>query len=153
MDGDGVRWYCTNRHELGIDVLPELNDLECYCSSCSSEHTEGGLHMARRTVVTFVDDLDGKELKEAVTIAFSVDGKKYEFDTSPAHAKEFRRDLEKYISASRSAGNRRSRGSRRSRSSARDSQAVRAWARDAGYEVSDRGRISSEIVAAYEAAN
>ncbi|WP_345713807.1 Lsr2 family DNA-binding protein, partial [Kineococcus glutinatus] len=31
-----------------------------------------------------------------------------------------------------------------------DSGAVRAWARENGYTVSDRGRISAEIVKAYE---
>jgi hypothetical protein len=31
--------------------------------------------------------------------------------------------------------------------------AIREWARENGYELSDRGRISSEIVAAFQAAN
>ncbi|MGC4933733.1 histone-like nucleoid-structuring protein Lsr2 [Gordonia sp. DT30] len=108
--------------------------------------------MARRTVVAYVDDLDGKELKDAVTITFSVDNKTYEFDTSPAHAKQFREDLDKYVTASRSAGTRRSRTARGSRSSSRDLKAVREWARESGYEVSDRGRIASEIIEAYDAA-
>lgn len=106
--------------------------------------------MARRTVVTYVDDLDGKELKEAVTVSFSVDDKDYEFDTSPAHAQQFRRDLDKYISASRSARPRPLSASRRGRAASGDVQAVRAWARENGYEVSDRGRIAASIVEAYE---
>ncbi|QTI68002.1 histone-like nucleoid-structuring protein Lsr2 [Gordonia polyisoprenivorans] len=108
--------------------------------------------MARRTVVTFVDDLDGKELKEAVTITFSVDNKAYEFDTSPAHAKQFRQDLERYVTASRSAGSRRSKAARSARSS-RDLKAVRDWARVNGYDISDRGRIATEVIEAYQAAN
>ncbi|MEP9394124.1 Lsr2 family protein [Gordonia sp. VNQ95] len=110
--------------------------------------------MARRTVVTFVDDLDGKELKEAVTIAFSVDNKNYEFDTSAAHAEEFHRDLEKYIAASRVAGARRSGGGsgRRARSS-RDLKSVREWARENGFDISERGRISTEVIEAYDAAH
>jgi hypothetical protein len=30
---------------------------------------------------------------------------------------------------------------------------VRAWARDNGFSVSDRGRVSSEVMSAYEAAH
>jgi hypothetical protein len=30
---------------------------------------------------------------------------------------------------------------------------VRAWARENGYQVSDRGRVSSEVIAAYEKAH
>ncbi|RZS82988.1 Lsr2 protein [Motilibacter rhizosphaerae] len=33
-----------------------------------------------------------------------------------------------------------------------DSSAVRSWARENGYQVSDRGRISGEVIAAYQAA-
>jgi hypothetical protein len=33
-----------------------------------------------------------------------------------------------------------------------DTAAVRSWARDNGYQVSDRGRISSQIIDAYLAA-
>lgn len=114
--------------------------------------------MAKQTLVRFVDDLDGKDLKDAVTVTFGVDGKVFEFDTSPAHAREFRRDLEKYVKVSRRAsgggGRSSSRRSRRGSRSARrsqDAQRVRTWARENGYEVSERGRISAEIMAAYEA--
>lgn len=50
------------------------------------------------------------------------------------------------------AGKRAGRGSRRSaasESSAADLAAVRAWARENGYEVSDRGRVSNAILDAY----
>ncbi|MGW0037544.1 histone-like nucleoid-structuring protein Lsr2 [Gordonia sp. NPDC003376] len=117
--------------------------------------------MARRTVVTIVDDLDGKALKDAVTVNFTVDGKQYEFDTSPSNATQFHRDLERYIVASRSTDSRSvvPRSARatkkviRARRSGRDTQAMRTWARDNGYEISDRGRISVEIIEAYDAAN
>ncbi|GAA1480758.1 Lsr2 family protein [Gordonia sinesedis] len=112
--------------------------------------------MAKTTVVRYVDDIDGKELKEAVTVAFGVDGKNYEFDTSPTHAREFRRDIDKYLAVSRSAGTGRGgRGARRrpARRSPQETQAVRTWARDNGFEVSDRGRIAAEILTAYEAAH
>lgn len=40
-----------------------------------------------------------------------------------------------------------------SRGSSNDSARIRQWAREAGYEVPDRGRISSTIRKAYEDAN
>ncbi|MGI9586985.1 MAG: Lsr2 family DNA-binding protein, partial [Dietzia maris] len=38
-------------------------------------------------------------------------------------------------------------------SSSGDTKAIREWARSNGYEVSDRGRIPSDIMDAYAAAN
>ncbi|MFT4124862.1 MAG: Lsr2 family protein [Gordonia sp. (in: high G+C Gram-positive bacteria)] len=112
--------------------------------------------MARTTVIQYVDDLDGKPLKDAITISFSIDGESYEFDTSPSHAKEFHKDLEKYVEASRSAAPEPAPvkpARRRRKPAAPDTKVVREWAREAGYEVSERGRISADIIAAYEAAN
>ncbi|MGV9825371.1 histone-like nucleoid-structuring protein Lsr2 [Gordonia sp. NPDC003429] len=105
--------------------------------------------MAKHTVVKYVDDLDGKELNEAVTVAFGLNGKSYEFDTSPAHAREFERTLERYIAVSRISAPRQ-RGTRPSKRAQPHTQAIRAWARENGYEISDRGRISAEIVSAFE---
>lgn len=109
--------------------------------------------MARRTVIAFVDDLDGKDLKDAVTITFSIGNKSYEFDTSQAHAKQFHSELEKYVAVSRPAGTRRARAKGLARGASRDAKAVREWARENGYEISDRGRVAAEIIEAYEAAN
>ncbi|MFT4397903.1 histone-like nucleoid-structuring protein Lsr2 [Gordonia lacunae] len=110
--------------------------------------------MARQTVVKFVDDVDGKELDEAVTLTFGVDGKEYEFDTSPAHAEQFRASLAKYLEASRRAGIARgSKSPAESRRPAAQSRAIRHWAQANGYEIGDRGRIPVEIVEAFEAAH
>jgi hypothetical protein len=38
------------------------------------------------------------------------------------------------------------------RSSAADTVAVRAWARENGYEIKDRGRVPADLVANYQAA-
>ncbi|GAB36657.1 histone-like nucleoid-structuring protein Lsr2 [Gordonia otitidis] len=107
--------------------------------------------MAKRKVVKFVDDLDGAELEEAVTVVFGLNGKQYEFDTSPAHAKEFAQSLQKYLAVSRLANESGKQGRPSKRAHPR-TQAIRAWARENGYEISNRGRISSEIVSAFEAA-
>ncbi|MAU84031.1 MAG: hypothetical protein CME34_19605 [Gordonia sp.] len=110
--------------------------------------------MAKHTVVQFVDDLDGKELKDSINIRFGVDGKEYEFDTSPAHAKEFHKALEKYVAASRRAG--RAKGRKPAGTNVRSKEQtrlIRDWARQNGFEVSDRGRIPVEVTEAFDAAN
>ncbi|EGD56794.1 histone-like nucleoid-structuring protein Lsr2 [Gordonia neofelifaecis] len=110
--------------------------------------------MAKKTVIQIVDDIDGAELDEYETVHWSLDGKSYEFDTSPEHAEEFRNHVATYIAASRTTGGRAS--ARRAPSAGRgatNTRAVRQWASDNGYTVSDRGRIPADIIAAYEAAN
>ncbi len=50
-------------------------------------------------------------------------------------------------------GGRASRGRRPPRQLQEDTQAIRWWAREHGYQVSDRGRIPNNVVAAYQAAH
>ncbi|GED98854.1 histone-like nucleoid-structuring protein Lsr2 [Gordonia crocea] len=107
--------------------------------------------MARKAVIQIFDDLDGKQLDEHETVRFSIDGRSYEFDTSPKNAAAFRDSLAKYIAAARPvrAGGRRQSGGR----GKFETQKIRDWANANGYTVSDRGRIPGHIVEAYEAAN
>ena len=79
--------------------------------------------MAQRVQIMLVDDIDGTEATE--TVSFSFDGVDYEIDLTAANAKKLRSDL----------------GS------------VREWARENGHQVSDRGRISAGILAAYDQAH
>ncbi|ALG86922.1 histone-like nucleoid-structuring protein Lsr2 [Gordonia phthalatica] len=111
--------------------------------------------MAKKTVIQIVDDIDGAELEEYETVRWSLDGKNYEFDTSPEHAEEFRNHVATYVAASRSTGGRAAAGRRAAGSgrTASNTRVIRQWAADNGYTVSDRGRIPADIVAAYEAAN
>jgi hypothetical protein len=116
--------------------------------------------MAQKVQVLLVDDIDGGTAQETVT--FSLDGVAYEIDLTAENAAELRESFSRWVgharkvgSGSRSGG-RQSRGggqSRRSGSSAGDATAIREWARQNGYEVSERGRISAEVRAAYEAAH
>ena len=92
--------------------------------------------MARIKTVQLIDDLDGAAADE--TIAFALDGKQFEIDLNAANAATLRNKLAPFVSAARTAG-----GSRRAR------QAVRVWARENGYSVSERGRIPAEVVEAY----
>lgn len=113
--------------------------------------------MAQKVQVLLVDDIDGGTADETVT--FALDGVSYEIDLTSAHAAELRDALGTWVGHARKVGGRSSSGrggssgggaSRPRRSS--DAGAVRTWAKENGYEVSERGRISAEIRDAYEAA-
>ena len=117
--------------------------------------------MARRIVHQLVDDIDGSvlEVGEGETVHFSLNNTSYEIDLNAAHAEELRAALEPYISAGRRAGSSSAAGSARSSSSrkrpARNPEvaAIRAWANDNGYTLSERGRIPAPVVDAYNAAH
>lgn len=103
------------------------------------------------------DDLDGGEADESLT--FALRGVEYESELSSKNALAFEKALERYMKAGRRVAHHRApRGSvmRSSKSSSSSSKehlaAVREWARESGYEVADRGRISGEALTAYEAA-
>jgi len=112
--------------------------------------------MAQKVQVILVDDLDGGEAEE--TVSFSLDGVSYEIDLSAGNAAELRDALASWVGHARRVGGRASAGRRaaaapRPRSGSRDLTAVRSWARDNGFSVSDRGRVSSEVLTAYDAAH
>ena len=104
--------------------------------------------MASKVIVSLVDDVDQSEAAETVT--FGVDGTEYEIDLSVQNAKKLRGALDGYISKARKVGGRRS--GRSKTSSLVDNHAIRAWAGANGIKVSERGRISADIVAQYKAA-
>ena len=106
--------------------------------------------MAQRVQVVLEDDLDGGKADETVT--FGLDGSTYEIDLSKKNAAKLRDALAGYVGAGRRVSGRRGSAGGRARGrgrSATDSADIRAWAKDNGYEVSERGRISAEVRAAY----
>ena len=111
--------------------------------------------MAQRVNVVLVDDIDDSEASE--TVGFGLDGVDYEIDLSDEHAAELRDALSLYIGHARRVGGRRKggrRGSAASASSDGTSAAdIRAWARENGWEVPERGRVSAEVREAFAAAN
>lgn len=107
--------------------------------------------MAKKQTVQFIDDLDGAVLEEFVTIRWALDGKHYEFDTSPEHAAQFRKAVDKYLTASRRVnGTDKTTGGRPAATPATGTTAaIRAWATANGYVVNVRGRIPESVVTAY----
>jgi hypothetical protein len=107
--------------------------------------------MAQRVHIVLEDDLDGGDATE--TLLFGLDGVNYEIDLSDKNAGRLRDSLAKYIACARRTSGQRSRRSTRRNAAGPTTAQVRDWARSQGYDVSDRGRISAEIRAAYEAAS
>jgi hypothetical protein len=109
--------------------------------------------MAQKVEVHLEDDLDGGPAEN--TITFSLDGKDYEIDLSTANAEKLREALRPYAQAGRKAT--RSSGPRSTRTRApgsdSDTAKIRAWAKENGHEVSDRGRIHQSVKDAYYAAH
>lgn len=107
--------------------------------------------MARKIHVQLIDDLSGEDAQE--TIRFSLDGTNYEIDLSADNAAELRGTLERYAAKGRrlrgSTGPRTGRAPSMSRD---ETQKIRKWAAENGYNPSPRGRISQAIERAYDAA-
>jgi hypothetical protein len=104
--------------------------------------------MVRREVVIVEDDLDGGPATE--TVRFGLDGAAYEIDLSSKNAKKLRKRLAPFVEHAHrvAAGQRRPGRTAASRQRSRD---IRAWARQRGIELSDRGRMPASIVDEYEA--
>lgn len=112
--------------------------------------------MAQRVHIILEDDIDGGSADE--TVKFGLDGANYEIDLSTTNAAALRDALGPFVgSARRSSGNKGSRkGALRGRAGNGDggnASQMRDWAREHGYTVSDRGRVSADIKAAYDAAH
>lgn len=114
--------------------------------------------MAKKVTVALVDDLDGESAADE-TVEFAVDGISYEIDLSSTNAKKLRDQLSVWVDHGRKISGRRRAGGGsfprrgRGRVDREQSNAIREWARKDGREVSSRGRIPSEILDAYNAAN
>ena len=115
--------------------------------------------MARRIVHQLVDDLDDTilDVGSGESVHFSLDGVAYEIDLSEKNAKKLRDAMAPYVSAARSISSPRGGSSdasrKRRRSGQQDFSGVRAWAKDNGYQVSERGRVPASVIEAYEAAH
>ncbi|MGH3311237.1 MAG: histone-like nucleoid-structuring protein Lsr2 [Streptomyces sp.] len=108
--------------------------------------------MAQKVQVLLLDDLDGGEADETVT--FALDGKTYEIDLTTSNADNLRTVLEPYVKGGRRTGGRSARGKGRAAAGGgQDTAKIRAWAKEEGYDVNDRGRVPANIREAYEKAN
>ena len=107
--------------------------------------------MAQKVNIVLVDDIDHTDADETVT--FGLDGKNYEIDLNTKNANALREALAPYIGHARRAGGGARRSSSRGGSSRSSAGDIREWAKANGFEVSERGRISSEVREAYASAH
>lgn len=112
--------------------------------------------MARKVVTTLVDDIDGTQIEEGKgeTVPFALDGVQYEIDLSDDNAAKLRTTLEEYTENGRRIGRATSgKAPRRSTGSSpkQDLSAAREWLREHGHKVSERGRISADLLEEYRA--
>lgn len=120
--------------------------------------------MAKVETIRLVDDITGGDAAE--TVDFGLDGRRFEIDLTADNAAALREALAPFLGVARAAGSPRTgrnagvpaQTARRSGASGSDTatrehnRAVRAWARENGWTLSERGRIPSEVVEAHRRA-
>jgi hypothetical protein len=107
--------------------------------------------MAQKIQTLFIDDIDGGEAEG--TIHFALDGSEFEIDLSREHSQELRSALGMYIVHARKVSTPRRAGIRGGRKPGSvDTTAVRAWAREQGIDIKERGRVPAGVVEQYHTA-
>ena len=110
--------------------------------------------MAKQTTVTITDDLDGSA--NAKEVSFSLNGRSWVIDLNAKNRAALEKAFKPYIAKAteQRGGGRRGKSTRSSsRSKPRtDLAAVREWAKTNGHKISDRGRISADVLKAYDSA-
>jgi hypothetical protein len=118
--------------------------------------------MAQRTEIKLLDDLDApeQETEAFATYRFGLDGVNYEIDLTEEHGAELFAALSRFVEKARTVGRepRSGRGrsggaSLRNASTRQQSSDIRAWAKEHGHKISERGRIPATIVTEYENSN
>jgi Lsr2 len=144
--------FIPSAEEIFSHAIPFHNGNNIDCDIKYRIAHGNGERNGEKVSVLLVDDIDGSEAKE--TISLSLDGTRYEIDLNSEHAQELRGQLERYVKAARKVTGSSGRPARVRRASADDkNKEVRDWARNQGLEVNERGRIPAHIVAKYEAEN
>lgn len=119
----------------------------------------GVLFMAKQVITVLTDDLDGGDADR--TVEFGLDGVSYTIDLSEKNVGKLRKALDPYLENAQRVSRTVAQGriasrnapAQRGKSDRDQNQAIREWAKKNGHNVSDRGRIPSEVVAAFHAAH
>jgi hypothetical protein len=107
--------------------------------------------MAKSVHVVVSDDLDGSEGAE--TVSFGFDGLSYEIDLSEKNRAKLDKAFASFIEHGRRVTQRRRPSATRTTGPRVDRASIRNWAKEQGMDVSDRGRISAEVMRQYEASH
>jgi len=106
--------------------------------------------MAQKVTVVLEDDLSGGPAKQTVRFAFG--GTDYEIDLNTKNAAAFGKQLAPYLQHARKTGRPQPRRTGRTTVGRQRSGDVRAWAKERGLAVSERGRIPASVLEQYHAA-
>jgi len=106
--------------------------------------------MAQKVSVVLEDDLTGGPAEQ--TIRFAFDGTDYEIDLNAKNAATFGKQLAPYLEHARRAGRAQPRRAAPTVANRQRSGDIRAWAKEHGVVVSERGRIPASVVEQYDAA-
>jgi hypothetical protein len=120
--------------------------------------------MAKKVITQLIDDLTGEPVEDGESIQFTWLGQPYEIDLGKDNADEFREIMDKYVEAAAELqpeplvpAPRRTRSSSGSKGGAGRSKeelaAIRAWLKENGHDVAERGRIKGELIELYDAAH
>ena len=106
--------------------------------------------MAQKVTIALEDDLTGGPAEQTVRFAF--DGTGYEIDLNAGNAAAFGQQLAPYLQHARRAGRAQPRRGGRAAAGRQRSGDIRAWAKEHGLAVSERGRIPASVAEQYHAA-
>ena len=113
--------------------------------------------MAQKVQVLLVCDLHEGDVEGTETVTFGLDGASYEIDVCDSHGAALRDAFAPFVGAARRAGRTPATAGRKARPARKGSSdrvaEIREWARTNGHQVSERGRLSATLVAAYDAAH
>lgn len=107
--------------------------------------------MARHVKVFLSDDIDGSA--DASTVEFSLGKDSYTIDLTEKNIAKLEAALAPFIDKATKTGRKPAVKKQPAARKSSDNNAIREWARANGRTVSDRGRIPSEVIEAYEAAH
>lgn len=112
--------------------------------------------MAVETITKLIDDVDGSPADQ--TVEFSFLGARYEIDLTEKHTDQMRKALEPWLERARRArgGNARRKPAqaRRTPKAAKPkptNDEIRAWAKEKGIKVAEKGRIANAVIDQYMA--
>lgn len=105
----------------------------------------------RQARFVLIDDVDGSTAQE--TVFFAVGKQQYEIDLNGEHLQEFNRDLDRWLKHARKISSRRTGRVAVAAGGANDAPLIRAWAKERGTALSQRGRIPTSVREQYYAEN
>ena len=107
--------------------------------------------MAQKVHIVLIDDIDQSDAVETVT--FGLDGKEFAIDLNKKNARSLRDALAPYVAHARPVSSRSGRRSSAKAAGGAAPSEIRAWARENGFDVPERGRVAAEVREAYAAAH